>query len=404
VLKRTLRYGQKIFGLLSLLEQTQDHRPKPQIPAAAFSTAMLILFLCRMPSLNALDQYRGQRSLRRFLRRPLPCGDQIANVAEVLDLPWLRGALAQMCRRLGRNKVLQAMRGHRLGVVDGHEINRSYKRNCKDCQQRQITVNGKKRIQYYHRAVIFQLVGEGFRLLLDFELLRPKEDEGTAALRLIERVLKHYPRSFDILLGDGLYPQARFFKLLRRHQKHALVVLKDDRRDVLKDARGLFRDGPQITYRQGHTLYQCRDVEDLRSWDSYPAPVRVVQSIETTTLRERIGHKWHDRKVTTEWLWVTTLTASEVPTRTIVFFGHERWRIENEGFNELCNQWHADHYFRHDATAITAFWLILFMAHALFHCFLRNLKPALRADHTLLYWAQQIFGDFIADRWGFSSA
>jgi hypothetical protein len=405
MLKRTLRYGQKIFGLLCLLEMARDHRRKPQIPFGAFSLAILILFLCRLPSLNALDQYRGQSRLRRLLGYPLPCADQIGNVSEVFDLSCLRGILGQMYRRLGRNKVLKAIRGHRLAVVDGHEINHSYKRCCPNCQQRAITINGKKRIQYYHRAVIFQLLGDGFRLLLDLELLRPKEDEGTAALRLIERVLQNHARSFDILLGDGLYPQARFFKLLRRHKKHALVVLKDDRRDILKDARGLFRHCRQITYRQGCTVYQCRDVEDIRSWDSYPASVRIVQSIETTTVRERIGHQWRYRQLTTEWLWVTTLTANEVPTRNVVFFGHERWRIENEGFNELCNHWHANHYFRHDPTSITAFWLILFMAHALFHCFLRNLKPALRADHTLLYWAQQIFADFVAHyRQFFSSA
>jgi hypothetical protein len=289
-------------------------------------------------------------------------------------------------------------------VVDGHEINCSYKRSCRDCQQREITVNGKKRIQYYHRAVIFQLLGDKFRLLLDLELLRPKEDEGTAALRLIQRVLENHPRSFDILLGDGLYPQARLFKLLRRHHKHAIVVLKDDRRDLLKDARGLFRYSRRITYQEGRTLYGCRDVENLRSWDSYSEPVRVVQSIETTTRRERIGQKWHYQKLTTEWVWVTTLTAAEVPARNIVFFGHERWRIENEGFNELCNQWHADHYFHHHRISITAFWLILFIAHALFHCFLRNLKPAFRSGRTLLYWAQQILSDFVADHWAFSSA
>jgi hypothetical protein len=334
----------------------------------------------------------------------MPCGDQIANVSEVLDLADLRGILGHIYGRLGRNKVLAAVRGHRLAVVDGHEINCSYKRCCDKCQQRHVTVNGKERIQYYHRAVIFQLVSEKFRLLLDFELLEPHDDEGTAALRLIRRVLHDYPRSFDILLGDGLYPQARLFKLLRCHHKHAIVVLKDDRRDVLKDARGLFRDCPQITYREGRTVYQCRDVEDLQSWDSYPEPVRVVQSIETTSVREVDGHKTVQRKITSEWIWVTTLSSNEVSIRNIVCFGHERWRIENEGFNELCNQWHADHYFRHDPISITAFWLILFMAHALFHCFMRNLKPAIRTGHTFLYWAQQILGDFVSDHWAFSTA
>ena len=355
--------------------------------------------------MNALDQYRNRNALRRFLKHPkIPCGDQITNISEVLNLDDIRGILRHIHGRTGRNKVLTAVRGHRLAVIDGHEINCSYKRCCDECQQRRMIVNGEERIQYYHRAVIFQLVGKDFRLLLDLEMLLPHDDEGTAAMRLIERVLRCYPRSFDILLGDGLYPQARLFKLLRRHNKHIIAVLKDDRRDLLKDARGLFDDCRKTSYRLGNTLYQCRDVENLRSWDSFPEQVRVVQSIETTTFRERIAHKWINRTRTSEWIWVTTLSASEVCTKNIVFFGHERWRIENEGFNELCTHWHANHYFRHNATSIIAFWLILFIAHALFHCLLRNLKPAIRAGRTMLYWAQQIFGDLISDRWSFSSA
>lgn len=334
----------------------------------------------------------------------MPCGDQIANISGGLNIDDLRGILRHIHSRLGRNKVLTAIRGHRLAVVDGHEINCSYKRCCDECQQRRVKVNGEERIQYYHRAVIFQLVGENFRLLLDFELLRKHDDEGTAAIRLIERVLQYHPRSFDILLGDGLYPQARIFKLLRRHNKHIIAVLKDDRRDLLKDARGLFNDCRQVSFKEGCTLYQCRDVENLQSWDSFPGQVRVVQSIETTTIQERVGCKKKNRTVIAEWMWVTTLPGSEVPTGNIVFFGHERWRIENEGFNELCNHWHANHYFRHNTTSITAFWLMLFIAHALFHCFMRNLKPAIRAGRTILYWAQQIFGDFISDHWAFSSA
>jgi hypothetical protein len=33
--------------------------------------------------------------------------------------------------------------------------------------------------------------------------------------------------------------------------------------------------------------------------------------------------------------------------------GHQRWDIENYGFNELANEWHSDHVFRHDPGAIS---------------------------------------------------
>jgi hypothetical protein len=373
-----------------------DHRQKPEIPAAVFPKALLMLWLCRLPSFNALHLLGRRGAGRRFLRHAMPSADQIAEISEILDVPGLRAILGRMYKRAVRNKVLLPMRGHRLAVVDGHEINCSYERCCPKCQKRQITVNGQKRTQYYHRAVVFQLVGPGFRFLLDFELLRPHDDEGTAALRMMQRVLTTYPRCFDILLGDGLYPQARLFKLLRRYGKHALVVLKDERRDVLKDARGLFGPKPHRTFRMGATAYQCWDVENLDSWDSFPEKVRVVRSLETTTVTTRDKKRRRiQRQQTSEWVWVTTLPAAEVPTATVVHFGHERWRIENEGFNELCNQWHANHYFHHHPTSITALWLMLFIAHALFHCFLRNLKPCVRHGLPVYIWAWLMLVEFL---------
>ena len=355
-----------------------------------------MLWLCRLPSLNVLELSGRRGAGRLFLRHAMPSADQIANISEILDAPGLRAILGRMYKRLVRNKVLLPLRGHRLAVVDGHEINSSYDRCCPQCQTRQITVNGKKRTQYYHRAVVFQLVGPAFRCLLDFELLHPHDDEGSAALRLIRRVLETYPRCFDILLGDGLYPQARLFKLLRQHGKHAIVVLKDERRDLLTNARGLFGVTPHTTFTLSRTRYQCWDIEQLDSWESFHEKVRVVRSIETTTLRERIKGRWIEREQTTEWIWVTTLPAAEVSTANVVCFGHERWRIENEGFNELCNQWHADHYFHHHPVSITALWLLLFIAHTLFHCFLRNLKPCLRQGMPVYFWARVMLAEFLA--------
>ena len=403
MLSRMLAYGQKIFGLMDLLDGLKDGREKPEIPAHVFPKALLILWLTRLSSLNALDQFRAQGSFKRFLRHPMPSGDQIGNVTAVFDLAGLRSILGHMHHRLVRNKVLQAIHGHRLAAVDGHEINCSYARCCDACQKRTIVVDGEERIQFYHRAVVFMLVGPSFFFLLDFELQRPNEDEGTAAMRLIERVLQHHPRCFDILLGDGLYPQARLFKLLRRHDKHALVVLKDERRDILKDARSLFGPDPTLSYHKDGIDYQCWDVSDLDSWDSYPEKVRLVRSLETSIVRDRRS-KGAKRQQTSEWIWVTTIPSTQVSTADIVLFGHRRWKIENEGFNELSNMWHADHYFHHHPVSITAFWLSLFIAHALFHCFMRNLKPVLRQRHTCSFWAISILAEFVCDDWRYSSA
>ena len=91
---------------------------------------------------------------------------------------------------------------------------------------------------------------------------------------------------------------------------------------------------------------------------------------------------------------------SLAPDRTIYLFGHDRWKIENEGFNELVTYWHADHFFHHHANSIEVLWLVLFMAYAVFHCFfLRNLKPALRAGHTVIFFADRIAASMRTENW-----
>ncbi len=78
------------------------------------------------------------------------------------------------------------------------------------------------------------------RLLLDREPQRPGEDEVETALRLSARVIAAYPRAFDLVLADALYAKARFFNFLLARGKHALVVLKEERRNLYQDVAGLF--------------------------------------------------------------------------------------------------------------------------------------------------------------------
>ena len=85
--------------------------------------------------------------------------------------------------------------------------------------------------------------------------------------------------------------------------------------------------------------------------------------------------------------WATNLPLSLACTELVVRLGHARWDIENYGFNELVNGWHADHVYKHDPDAIEAFYLAAFIAFNVFHAFLiLNLKPELRKGKTERYW------------------
>lgn len=400
MLRRILAYGDKMFRLTAAWKRVGDNRQQPTIPISAIAAAIFLLFLNRFPSLNHLDQYRRQGAWRYYLGRRIPSDDEIAWASEYIDPDSLRDILAGTYSRLMRNKVLPPWFGWRVAAIDGHEINASYKRCCDQCLQRELEIRGEKRIQYYHRIVVLQLIGPNSRLLLDAEMQRPGEDEIGAAARLLKRVLHRFPRAFDLLTGDALYAQAPVLILLRQHGKYALMVLKDERREVLVDARGLFAQQPPVTRVEEKVRFDQWDLDGFTSWDTVPFPVRVIRSLETTTAHEHVNGELIPVTTVRDWVWVCTMPCALLPTVQAVPFGHARWQIENYAFNELSTAWHSDHYFHHHPVSILNLWLIMFIAHTLFHTFFeRNLKFALRHRYSMLFIAEQLRTAFVSGDW-----
>lgn len=358
------------------------------------------MFLCRLPSFNELEQHRGRGLWKRWLGDSLPSADECAYVAERLDLDDLRLLLIHIYKRLNRNKVLLPVAGWRLATIDGHEIGCSYRRCCARCLTRRIKVGKEERIQFYHRVVAFELLSDQFRLLLDAELVAPGEDEVEAALRLLSRVLEKHPRCFDVLTADALYLRASTLRLLDSHGKYLVSVLKENTPDLLRDAEPLFEREKPVVEEAKNLRLERWDIEGFQT-DWYQKPLRVIRSREIRHQRLRIGGQWVHEQTTHDWWWATTLPQALAQTTTVAAkYGHGRWKIENEGFNELVNHWNADHYFHHHPVTITALWLILFAAHALFHCFWQgNLKPAIRKSLTKLHIARLLGADLLCQHW-----
>ena len=347
--------------------------------------------LTQIGSLNALEQTGENSFWRKWLATNLPSADVMGTVFSSIDGNGFRGILRRLYSRLKRNKALQPPFCDNLFalVIDGHESSASYLRCCDKCLQREVKTSKGSRIQYYHRHVMAILLCKDFPVLLDLELQMPGEDEVAAAIRLLERIFLNYPRAFDIVAADGLYARAPFFKMVLAHGKDVIAVLKDDRRDLLQDAMGIFRQEQPVVFQQDGVTRQCWDIEGFTSWTSFGQEARVVRSVETTTVcRQKTGEK---EDCVAEWMWVTTLPKQRVATETFVGIGHARWDIENKAFNELTTYWHADHVYKHTVGAIEAFWLITMLAYNLFHAFITlNLKPAIRQLYTKRHLSRAI--------------
>lgn len=395
MLHRLIRHAEKIFDLSGLLASVHDQRAQPRTPTAVILKASLAMFWARLGSLNALESVRAARFWKRWLGYPATSADTIGRVQSTVDVGQLRDGLHQVYTRLKRNKALPLNLGLDVAVLDGHEQHASYRRHCAGCRQRTVKTEHGERIQFYHRQVTLMLLPgarpnrKPLRILLDGEPMLADEDEVATALRLLARVLTSYPRAFDLVLADALYATAPFFNFLIEHGKHALVVLKDERRNLYQDVTGLFEHRvPQCGKRRGR---DCRwwDFSDLASWPQVKTPLRVVRSLETYSVRRQLDQTISQE--TSDWIWVTTLPRQQAPTERIVAWGHQRWDIENFGFNELVNGWQADHIYKHEPNAIEAFLLLAFLAYNVFHAFLNlNLKPQVRAGKPEIFWARLI--------------
>lgn len=357
------------------------------------------MLLSCLGSLHALEQTAKNAYWRKYLKRgKLPSADTLGRVFSVSDYNDIRNICWKVYSRLKRNKALRPFYGNSFGlIIDGHETTASYLSCCANCQQRKIETRNGEQIQYYHRLVMVMLLCGNMCLPLDVEPQRPGEDEVAAGMRLLKRVLVNYPRAFDFILADGLYLQQRLFRTALDAKKHVVVVLKDEQRELLKEAHRLFAREAPTRHQVGKTLHECWDNEGFLPWfDMGPGTLlRVVRSRETTTVRrQRSGQ---EESQTSEWLWATTIPQRLLPTVSFVQCAHRRWDIENKGFNELVNQWGFDHNYKHDITAMVNFWLMTMIAYSLFHAFfLLNLKPQARAKHTKLHFIRLLGADLFA--------
>jgi hypothetical protein len=404
-----LSYAQHLVDLKELTARLRDTaRVRPQIPAATVARGALAMTLCRLGSFNALEQSHASRFWKQWLGDDgkLPSADTLGRVCGGMDLEPLRLIQYELYTRLKRNKALSPpAHGLMLAVLDGHETHATVRRCCPGCLKRVLHTRKGDITQYYHRLVTMMLVGKDQFFLLDAEPILPNkdpalpdEDEVAAATRLFDRVVRQYPRAFDVVGGDALYARGEFFNHVKGKGKDVIAVLKNENRDLLQDATSLWAQMSPEVMQRGRRRLETWDLSGFKTWPQCHHDVRVVRSDETWTIRRQLDKQEHQQQ--SHWVWVTTLSTVRASTGAVVQLGHGRWPIENQGFNELVNRWHADHVYRHDGHAMLVLWLMTMLSVNLFTAFYqRGLKPAFQKAHDTLHVTRLLVAELYGQGW-----
>lgn len=406
MLARFARYAERRWNFMDMVENVRDSRHNPTVPTSAVFLSVFGMHTVRHGSINALEQQLQIPGRWEPWVGPIkPSADTVAYSMERCDPEPLRMILANAAQLAKRKKAFRRLYpdNYWVGAIDGIETYKSKKGCCSTCCERNVGTEEEPIIEYYHREVVLQIVGVTPACILDEEPILSGETETTAALRLLERFHRRMPRFLDVLTMDAFYLQAPFAKSALDLGYGLVTILKQENRDLYKDADGLFSMTPSETMSMVNGTAEVWDVKDLTSWSQLGRPIRVVRELKKFIKRERIAKKWVEREVTEDWRWAVVFPdAQQPPTDLIRCWGHARWDEETRGFGELTKHWHLDHCYHHHPVAMMAIRLILYLALFLTTLFFqRNLKPAFSAGKTRLHLAGLLADGFV--RGGVSS-
>jgi hypothetical protein len=356
-----VRYLNKVFDFRSLTDSLHDSRHQPEISPAAVFRAVFHGFVFRLSSFQHLESDIADPSFQRWIGVQRAFRDDVLRYSLCgFDVAALEAMLVQVNRTLKRNKALDAGRvqGRIVAALDGIEVLSSYSRCCDYCLERTIQFvqpdgSLEERTQYYHQLVGCQVVSSPIKPLLGLEWRQPGEGEDTCARRLLTRLADLYGRRFfDILLLDSLYPQAPLLRLTQEAGWDVVISLKQQRRDLYQDAMGLFQArGPDLEFEPEepdcHRQVRLWHAADLPFSEDYPLPMRVMLSQEQVERQKIRGGQPCTETTQQQWCWISTLPAPSVPPRVLWYLGHLRWKNENNGWNDLAQNFALKHGFLH---------------------------------------------------------
>lgn len=354
------RYLNKVFDFRAAMATLADSRIEPEISPSAVFLAAFHGFVFRLRSFQQLEAEIAHPAFQNWIGAPRAFRDDVLRYSLCgFSLPPLEAMLVNINRTLKRNKVFDEGRvqGHIVAALDGIEVLSSYSRCCDACLERHVTVRkgGVKveQVQYYHRAVACQIVSSPVKALLAVEWLQPGESEDTAAVRLLHKLPEAYGSRFcDILLLDALYAQAPVLRCAAEHGWELVISLKRNRPELYTSAVRLFaRRPPNLEFTEagpGKTYQgQIWDTPGLPLSAAESQLLRVVRSEEKLTQNHYRRGRLQPETTEHEWMWITTLEPQAFPPKLVRDLGHARWKQENNGWNDLTQNWSLKHGFLH---------------------------------------------------------
>jgi hypothetical protein len=247
-LKTLLKYISNVYDFGKKINSLKDKRKNTRISTKAVAFSLIIGFMISIRSFNKLDDYLENKDFRKLVPRKmkLPRIGTIRDSLKTFEIDGLVRVHDEILKKSKQNKLYRngTIDGLKVVALDGVELFSSKKKSCKNCLVR--VINDKP--QYYHKSVVAGYVGTDPHLVLGQEMLKPQKDsssykgegELTASQRLIKSLHQKHHQFADVIVYDAIACNAPWINFIKEYNMEAVVRVKDDRLNIVKDAMGLF--------------------------------------------------------------------------------------------------------------------------------------------------------------------
>lgn len=349
-LGKLLTYISSVYNIPQKIKGLTDYRKRKTIPFFNIIMPVFLSLTLQYESFHAVfsSPESMQRRLKHIVRGRIPGADAVRDALTLTDPAEIRQIHESVIDRIRRNRVFSGgtIGGYTVVALDGVELFGSTKKSCPECLTRKLKTG---ETEYFHRSVVCMSVGRHPHVVIGQEMLRPRDgsdkDEGelTGGKRLLERLKKRHGHFADVVVADALYLNAPFVNTVLNNGMDVVIRMKDERRQLLKDAKGLFEKGygKRAGFQSGKMKVEVWDEGGFRM-EGVKKEVRVLKYLET----------WEEKgKQQMREVWLMT-TLEQADCRTLWKMMHKRWDIEENGFHQLKTYYHAKHCYCHGAAEV----------------------------------------------------
>lgn len=321
-------------GIIEKLKKVTDPRNKSYIDYGVDVLILMVLFknvFC-IESMSSMTESFNKNECILNIKKILNCDkldelphyDTINNFLKRLSIEELEAIRDYMISEMIKKRTFENFRlqdKYWCIAIDATHLYNFNKKHCEHCLKKEYKNKDGKvtKTVYYHSVLEAKLIigNIAFSIMTEFienenEDVEKQDCEINAFKRLEVKLKKRYPRLKICILGDSLYPCEPVFEICDKNNWNFILRFKDGRIKTVAE--------------EFHAL---KDFDGINSEN-----IIWVNGIDYNDRKLNLIEEEDNKR---KFVFVTNILISKKNASNIVKAGRNRWKIENQGFNNQKN-------------------------------------------------------------------